>query len=86
MITPISMYRNETQVRRVEYQTKSALYCICWYIGACIPNIDEPVLNRRINQLLGHLELCIFARGRDIDERDVCSRCHDFVMVTQTLK
>lgn len=63
MITPISMYRNKTEVKRAEYQNKSALYRICWYIGACIPNIDEPMLNRRIDQLLSHLELGIFARG-----------------------
>lgn len=87
MITPISMHRNNnTEVKRAEYQNKSALYRICWYIGACVFYVDKPMLNRRIDQLLGHLELGIFVRGRDVDERDVCSRCHDLILVTKTLK
>lgn len=72
------MYRNRTRSRPAEYQTKSAIYSICWNIGACIPNVDKAMLNRRIDKLFGHLELGVFARGGDVDQRDIRSRCHGF--------
>lgn len=55
------MCLNSRASRSADYQTKSALYSICWNIGACIPDVNEAMIYRRIDQLLGHLELGVLA-------------------------
>lgn len=76
------MYQNSRASRSANYQSKSALYSICWNIASCVPDVDEAMLNRGIDQLFGHLELGVSARGGDIYERDVGSRCHDISYLT----
>lgn len=75
----------QTSVKSETYQVKRTIYRICWYIAAGIPDVDEAVLNRGIGQLFGHLELGLFASGRDVDERDICSRCHNVNRVAEML-